>query len=68
MQITHVRDFSRQGDAIRVPNLIRIQTDSYARFLQAEVDPGKREPIGLEALLREAFPIESYDGNMRSQA
>jgi len=65
MRITHVRDFSRCGDAVPVPDLIQIQTRSYARFLQADIDPEKRQPIGLEGLLREVFPIESYDGNMK---
>jgi DNA-directed RNA polymerase subunit beta len=64
MQITKVRDFSRCGDAIPIPDLIRIQTDSYERFLQTGLDPSKRKVQGLEALLREVFPIESYDGNM----
>jgi DNA-directed RNA polymerase subunit beta len=65
MQLQGVRDFSRYGDALAIPNLIVIQTESYARFLQADVEPGKRQKIGLEALLREVFPIESYDGNMK---
>ncbi|RME41073.1 MAG: DNA-directed RNA polymerase subunit beta, partial [Planctomycetota bacterium] len=47
-----------------IPDLIGIQTRSYARFLQAEVPPDKRKKEGLEALLREMFPIESYDGNL----
>jgi len=55
-------DFSKVGDAIRPPDLIRIQTDSYERFLQADADPQKRKNEGLEALLREVFPIVSYDG------
>jgi DNA-directed RNA polymerase subunit beta len=65
MQAKFVRDFSRYGDAIQVPDLIEIQTDSYARFLQAEVPAEQRKHIGLEGLLREVFPIESYDGSMR---
>jgi DNA-directed RNA polymerase subunit beta len=59
-----IRDYSKVGDAIPVPDLIGIQTRSYARYLQAEVPPDKREPHGLEALLREMYPIESYDGNL----
>jgi len=59
-----VRNFSRSGDSLPVPNLIEIQTESYRRFLQAEVLPEKRKNIGLEALLREVFPIVSYDENM----
>ena len=59
-----IRDYSKVGDAIPVPDLIGIQHRSYARYLQAEVAPEKREPHGLEALLREMYPIESYDGNL----
>ncbi len=65
MKITRVRDFSRFGDAVLVPDLISIQTESYQRFLQEELAPGKRKDMGLEGLLREVFPIESYDGNMK---
>jgi DNA-directed RNA polymerase subunit beta len=64
MDIQNVCDFSRYGDAVAIPDLIEIQTKSYARFLQADVAPNKRKNQGLEALLRETFPIESYDGNM----
>ena len=59
-----VRNYAKVGDAIPVPDLIGIQTLSYARYLQADAAPGEREPHGLEALLREMFPIESYDGNL----
>ncbi len=65
MLVNDVRDFSRYGDAIEIPDLIKIQTVSYARFLQEDVPRGKREAVGIEGLLREVFPIESYDGNMR---
>ncbi len=65
MDIQYVCDFSRYGDAVAIPNLIEIQTKSYERFLQADIPPDQRKNQGLEALLRETFPIESYDGNMR---
>ena len=61
----HVRSFMKVGDALPIPNLIEIQTGSYARFLQVDVPAHEREDMGIEALLREVFPIESYDGNMR---
>ncbi|MBX3373538.1 MAG: DNA-directed RNA polymerase subunit beta [Phycisphaeraceae bacterium] len=61
-----VRDFSRRGDAIPVPNLTEVQRDAYERFLQLErPHNGRDATIGLESLLREVFPIESYDGTMR---
>src|SRR6266487_1760405 len=65
MRVHEVRDFSKRGDALPIPNLIDIQIESYQRFLQKEVEPNKRKNDGLEALLREVFPIESYDGNLR---
>jgi DNA-directed RNA polymerase subunit beta len=56
-----VRNFGRIGDAIEVPPLTDVQTRSYDRFLQLETPPDKRTPTGLEGVLREIFPIESYD-------
>jgi DNA-directed RNA polymerase subunit beta len=55
------RDFGRFGDAVEVPDLTDVQTRSYARFLQLEVAYDKRTPTGLEGVLQEIFPIESYD-------
>ena len=57
---TEVRNFGRFGDAIDVPTLTDVQIKSYERFLQLDVPPDKREPIGLEGVLQEIFPIESY--------
>jgi len=66
-RIEHGRlDFSRLGDAVPVPDLVRVQRAAYERFLQKDLDPTKRNTLlGLEALLREVFPIESYDGSMK---
>ena len=61
-----VRDFSKRGDAIAVPTLTKVQRIAYERFLQLEKTLEERDPKkGLEALLREVFPIESYDGTMK---
>ncbi|OQZ04157.1 MAG: hypothetical protein B6D36_12065, partial [Planctomycetes bacterium UTPLA1] len=59
-----IRNFGKVGDAMPIPNLIAIQVDSYKRFLQAEIPPEQRTPTGLEGLLREVFPITSYDENI----
>jgi DNA-directed RNA polymerase beta subunit len=61
---SEIRNFSKIGDALPTPNLIEIQVGSYKRFLQADLEPDKRQPIGLEGLLREVFPITSYDENI----
>ncbi len=58
------RLFGKAGDTLAVPDLIEIQTASYEDFLQSGAAPDKREDKGLEALLREIFPIESYDGKL----
>ncbi len=62
-----VRNFGRFGDAAEVPPLTDVQTKSYDRFLQLDVPPEKRQPFGLEGVLREIFPIESYDKNISLQ-
>ncbi len=56
-----VRNFGRFGDAVEVPPLTDVQNRSYDRFLQLEALPEKRTATGLEGVLREIFPIESYD-------
>lgn len=62
-----VRNFGQFGDTIDVPPLTDIQTKSYDRFLQYNVAPEKRVDMGLEGVLREIFPIESYDKTIRLQ-
>jgi DNA-directed RNA polymerase subunit beta len=59
-----IRNFGKVGDALPVPDLIRIQRQAYERFLQEDVAGGKRKDEGLESLLRETFPIESYAGDI----
>jgi len=61
-----VRDYSKRGDAVTVPNLVSVQQKAYERFLQLEKAVGERVPdMGLESLLHEVFPIVSYDENMQ---
>src|SRR4030081_3788172 len=62
-----VRKFGRFGDAEDVPALTDVQTRSYDRFLQLDVLPQNRTPTGLEGVLREIFPIESYDKSLSLQ-
>src|SRR4051812_40251501 len=58
--ITH-RDYGRGLDAVEVPPLTDVQLRSYERFLQLDTAHNKRTPTGLEGVLQEIFPIESYD-------
>ncbi len=55
-------NFGKLVDVLAPPDLIEIQTESYREFLQRDVPPAKRRKIGLQAVFREVFPIESYDG------
>jgi DNA-directed RNA polymerase subunit beta len=61
IQPTDVRNFGRFGDAVDVPDLTDVQTRSYDRFLQLDVSYDKRTTTGFEGVLKEIFPIESYD-------
>jgi len=61
-----VRSFGSGRKSFAIPDLTKIQTESYERFLQ--YDGGstqKRKDEGLEGVLQEIFPIESYDKTIR---
>ena len=58
------KNFGKLTDALDAPDLIEIQLNSYRDFLQQDLSPSKRKKIGLQSVLGEAFPIESYDGQI----
>ena len=45
--------------------MTKIQTASYANFLQLETESTKRKAHGIEGVLQEIFPIESYDKKLK---
>src|SRR4051812_6359897 len=55
-------NFGKIKEIIAPPNLIELQTNSYVEFLQVGTSPSRRKNIGLQAVFKEVFPIESYDG------
>ncbi len=55
------RRFGSGRDQYLTPDLTEIQTRSYSEFLQHEVPLEKRKDQGIESVLREIFPVESYD-------
>ncbi len=59
------KNFGKIEEVIAPPDLIEIQVNSYREFLQADCDPKKRKNMGLEAVFKEVFPIESYDGKTK---
>ena len=48
------KDFAKVGDFIEMPNLIKVQKDSYDHFIKE----------GLGEVLRDISPIEDYSGNL----
>ena len=48
------KDFSKVGDFIEMPNLIKVQRDSYDWFVEE----------GLGEVLKDISPIEDYSGNL----
>ncbi len=56
------KSYARLKNVYDIPNLLKIQVDSYAEFLQQFEAKTKRKDRGLEALFREVFPITSQDG------
>jgi DNA-directed RNA polymerase subunit beta len=65
IQTNRVINFGKIEDTAELSDLTQIQTASYARLLQLDLDPKSRKAFGLEGILREIFPIESYDGQYR---
>ncbi len=58
------KNFGKLTDALEAPDLIEIQLNSYRDFLQQDISPSRRKKMGLQSVLSEAFPIESYDGQI----
>jgi DNA-directed RNA polymerase subunit beta len=54
--------YGKLADVIEPPPLIETQIESYEEFLQQAVAPTRRKNVGLQAVFREIFPIQSYDG------
>ncbi len=43
-----------------LPNLVEVQKRSFDSFLQLNIDPEKRENIGLHSIFKSVFPIHDY--------
>ncbi|MBN3039290.1 MAG: DNA-directed RNA polymerase subunit beta [Candidatus Omnitrophica bacterium] len=57
--------FGKLNSVMDLPNLVEIQTKSFADFLQIDKPKHKRENKGLQEIFKEVFPIESTDKNYK---
>ncbi|MDR1613143.1 MAG: hypothetical protein LBT97_10250, partial [Planctomycetota bacterium] len=59
-----VRYYGKAFQTMPLPDLMETQRRFYNEFLQRDTPPQERKNDGLEAVFREVFPIESYDGTV----
>jgi DNA-directed RNA polymerase subunit beta len=55
------KNFAKIKAKLEIPSLIDIQKRSYAKFLQADVEPQDRESLGLQGVFESVFPIKDYN-------
>ncbi|OGG94277.1 MAG: DNA-directed RNA polymerase subunit beta [Candidatus Lambdaproteobacteria bacterium RIFOXYD2_FULL_50_16] len=55
-------NFGKIESVLNPPELLQIQKESYAWFLQKEIQPDQREMQGLEAVFKSVFPISDFGG------
>ena len=65
LQPSEVRHFGSRRASHHMPDLTEIQTRFYDNFLQYDVPAAKRKDQGIEGVLREIFPVESYDKTVK---
>lgn len=53
-------NFSKIKNPIPIPDLLAIQKQSYAEFLQMELLPDERQDVGLQAAFRDVFPVSDF--------
>jgi DNA-directed RNA polymerase subunit beta len=54
------KDFSKILSVFPMPDLLAIQTQSYAEYLQMDLLPEERKDIGLQAAFKDVFPISDF--------
>src|SRR5687768_664682 len=59
------KSFAKRASVLPIPFLLATQIESYAAFLQAQVEPDHRATEGLQAAFMSIFPIESHSKNAR---
>ena len=57
------KNFGKIRKIVKIPDLIGMQRESYARFLQMDTPPENRTPRGLQAVFKSVFPIKDFTGS-----
>ncbi len=57
------RSFGKIREVTQMPNLIEVQKNSYATFLQSDTSDEDRNMQGLQEVLTSVFPISDFNGN-----
>ena len=55
------KKFSKIPAILEIPDLIEIQKETFENFLQTNVEPEKRENIGLQEVFNSVFPIKDFN-------
>jgi DNA-directed RNA polymerase subunit beta len=58
------KSFSNNKDKEVIPHLVSLQQSSYKKFLQAEIEPEKRENTGIQSVFNSFFPINDSTGQV----
>ena len=61
------KSFGQRGDKLSIPHILQMQLDSYARFLQSDKVPDKRDKSGLHGVFESVFPLASHSGHIELQ-
>ena len=56
------KQFASVASILEPPHLISMQRKSYESFLQIDREPDSREDFGLQAILKDIFPINDFNG------
>ena len=55
------KSFTKNKQVIDIPNLIELQKSSYEAFLQKDMDPDRRDTLGLNGVFKSVFPISDFN-------
>ena len=56
------KSFERNRGVATIPNLIEVQKNSFATFLQMHIKPEKRLNVGLQEVFSSVFPVVDHSG------